>query len=58
MHLGFDFDDKWKYPVQRDALFLGNCDEGVRQLAKLCGWEVTLNPLFLFATSCKKALCA
>ncbi|KAF9271496.1 NAD-dependent protein deacetylase sirtuin-2, partial [Linnemannia elongata] len=39
MHMGFDFDDKLKYPIQRDALFLGNCDEGVRQLAKLCGWE-------------------
>ncbi|KAI7820022.1 DHS-like NAD/FAD-binding domain-containing protein [Gamsiella multidivaricata] len=40
MHSGFDFDDKWKYTYQRDALFLGACDEGVRKLAKLCGWEV------------------
>jgi len=54
MHLGFDFDDKWKYPVLRDAVFLGNCDEGVRQLAKLCGWEVNFEPtlfsFFFFAT--------
>lgn len=40
MRMGFDFDDKWKHPVKRDALFLGNCDEGVRKLAELCGWEV------------------
>ncbi|KAG9071104.1 NAD-dependent protein deacetylase sirtuin-2 [Linnemannia hyalina] len=46
MHLGFDFDDKWKYPVLRDAVFLGNCDEGVRQLAKLCGWEGELQAMF------------
>lgn len=41
LHSGFDFEDKWKYTIQRDALFLGNCDEGVRALADLCGWEVT-----------------
>ncbi|KAG0374002.1 NAD-dependent protein deacetylase sirtuin-2 [Mortierella sp. AD032] len=46
MHLGFDFDDKWKYPIQRDALFLGNCDAGVRELAKLCGWEGELQAMF------------
>jgi hypothetical protein len=40
MHLGFDFDGKWKYLVQRDSLFLGNCDEGVRQFAKRYGSEV------------------
>jgi NAD-dependent deacetylase sirtuin 2 len=49
LHSGFDFEDKWKYTIQRDALFLGNCDEGVRALADLCGWEVTIQPpLFCF----------
>ena len=42
LHSGFDFDDKWKYTVERDALFLGNCDEGVKTLAALCGWEVRI----------------
>lgn len=46
MHMGFDFDDKLKYPVQRDALFLGNCDDGVRKLATLCGWEGELQAMF------------
>ncbi|KAG0051884.1 NAD-dependent protein deacetylase sirtuin-2 [Gryganskiella cystojenkinii] len=46
LHGGFDFDDKWKYPTLRDALFLGNCDEGVRELAKLCGWEGELQAMF------------
>ncbi|KAF9351635.1 NAD-dependent protein deacetylase sirtuin-2, partial [Mortierella sp. AD094] len=42
---GFDFDDKWKYPNLRDALFLGSCDEGTRKLAKLCGWEDELQAM-------------
>ncbi|KAF9186712.1 NAD-dependent protein deacetylase sirtuin-2 [Haplosporangium sp. Z 767] len=46
LHSGFDFDDKWKYTVQRDALFLGNCDEGVRKLAALCGWEEELQAMY------------
>ncbi|GJJ73766.1 NAD+-dependent protein deacetylase sirtuin 2 [Entomortierella parvispora] len=46
MHGGFDFDDKWKYPTVRDAVFLGNCDDGVRELAKLCGWEGELQAMF------------
>ncbi|KAF9216500.1 NAD-dependent protein deacetylase sirtuin-2 [Podila verticillata] len=46
MRMGFDFDDKWKHPVKRDALFLGNCDEGVRKLAQLCGWEDELQALY------------
>ncbi|KAG0249316.1 NAD-dependent protein deacetylase sirtuin-2 [Mortierella polycephala] len=46
LHSGFDFDDKWKYTVQRDALFLGNCDEGVRRLAALCGWEEELQAMY------------
>jgi NAD-dependent deacetylase sirtuin 2 len=37
---GFDFDAKSPDAARRDALFLGNCDEGVRKLAALCGWEV------------------
>lgn len=47
LHSGFDFEDKWRYTIQRDALFLGNCDEGVRALADLCGWEVTIQTAFL-----------
>ncbi|KAF9142754.1 NAD-dependent protein deacetylase sirtuin-2 [Mortierella sp. GBA39] len=46
LHSGFDFEDKWKYTIQRDALFLGNCDEGVRALADLCGWEIELQAMY------------
>ncbi|KAF9983286.1 NAD-dependent protein deacetylase sirtuin-2 [Mortierella antarctica] len=46
MHAGFDFDDKWKYTIKRDAVFLGNCDDGTRKLAKLCGWEGELQAMF------------
>ncbi|GJJ70858.1 NAD+-dependent protein deacetylase sirtuin 2 [Entomortierella parvispora] len=46
LHSGFDFDDRQKYTVQRDALFLGNCDDGVRKLASLCGWEDELQGLY------------
>jgi len=43
LHSGFDFDDRWKYTVQRDAWYLGNCDIGVKKLVSLCGWEVYAN---------------
>ncbi|KAF9344006.1 NAD-dependent protein deacetylase sirtuin-2 [Mortierella sp. AD094] len=46
LHSGFDFEDKWKYTIQRDALFLGNCDDGVRKLATLCGWEDELQAMY------------
>ncbi|KAF9166996.1 NAD-dependent protein deacetylase sirtuin-2 [Mortierella sp. AD010] len=46
LHSGFDFDDKWKYTIQRDALFLGNCDDGVRELATLCGWADELQAMY------------
>ncbi|KAG0359882.1 NAD-dependent protein deacetylase sirtuin-2 [Gamsiella multidivaricata] len=46
LHSGFDFDDKLKYTVQRDALFLGNCDDGVKKLAALCGWEDELQAMY------------
>ncbi|CAO3571224.1 unnamed protein product [Mortierella alpina] len=46
MHSGFDFDDKWKYTIKRDAVFLGNCDDGTRKLAQLCGWEGELQAMF------------
>ncbi|KAF9207423.1 NAD-dependent protein deacetylase sirtuin-2 [Haplosporangium sp. Z 27] len=46
LHSGFDFEDKWKYTIQRDALFLGNCDDGVRELARLCGWEDELQAMY------------
>ena len=29
----------------RDALFLGDCDDGVRQLCQLLGWEADLDAL-------------
>ncbi|KAG0208462.1 NAD-dependent protein deacetylase sirtuin-2 [Mortierella sp. GBA30] len=46
LHSGFDFDDKLKYTFQRDSLFLGSCDEGVKKLAALCGWEDELQALY------------
>ncbi|KAG0376681.1 NAD-dependent protein deacetylase sirtuin-2 [Mortierella sp. AD032] len=46
IHSGFDFEDKWKYTIQRDSLFLGNCDEGVRAFADLCGWESELQAMY------------
>ncbi|KAF9418334.1 NAD-dependent protein deacetylase sirtuin-2 [Podila epigama] len=46
MRNGFDFDDKWRHPVKRDALFLGNCDDGVKKLAQLCGWEKELRAMY------------
>ncbi|KAF9949357.1 NAD-dependent protein deacetylase sirtuin-2 [Mortierella alpina] len=46
LHSGFDFDDKQKYTIQRDALFLGSCDEGVKKLAALCGWEDELQNMY------------
>ena len=30
---------------RRDALFLGDCDDGVRQLCALLGWEADLEAL-------------
>lgn len=30
---------------RRDALFLGDCDDGVRQLCQLLGWEAELDAL-------------
>ncbi|KAG0296157.1 NAD-dependent protein deacetylase sirtuin-2 [Dissophora globulifera] len=46
LHSGFDFDDKRNYTVQRDALFLGNCDDGVKELASLCGWADELQEMY------------
>lgn len=37
---GFSFDEG-----HRDALFLGDCDDGVRQLANLLGWKSELDEL-------------
>ncbi|KAF9983972.1 NAD-dependent protein deacetylase sirtuin-2 [Modicella reniformis] len=42
---GFDF-DRSKDTVHRDALFLGNCDDGVKKLAALCGWEDELQTMY------------
>ncbi|KAF9374475.1 NAD-dependent protein deacetylase sirtuin-2 [Podila verticillata] len=46
LHSGFDFDDRWKYTVQRDAWFLGDCDVGVKKLVSLCGWEEELQSMY------------
>lgn len=44
---GFDFDGSSDDgSAQRDALFLGNCDDGVRELAALCGWEDELQSMY------------
>ncbi|KAK3828709.1 MAG: DHS-like NAD/FAD-binding domain-containing protein [Benniella sp.] len=43
---GFDFDDQWNNKYRRDALYLGSCDEGVRKLVQLCGWESDLQDLY------------
>lgn len=43
---GFDFD-----AGQRDCLFLGDCDEGVRQLASLLGWREELEAMITGARS-------
>ncbi|CAG8488529.1 6194_t:CDS:2 [Ambispora gerdemannii] len=42
---GFDFEGKYQN-YRRDAFFAGACDEGVRLLAKLCGWESELDQLY------------
>ncbi|KAI8374195.1 DHS-like NAD/FAD-binding domain-containing protein [Radiomyces spectabilis] len=43
-HSGFDF--KWKYGKKRDALFLGDCNEGVQKFAELMGWKDDLESLY------------
>ncbi|KAF9969935.1 NAD-dependent protein deacetylase sirtuin-2 [Actinomortierella ambigua] len=43
---GFDFDGKWSKKYQRDAFFGGDCDSGVRELAKLLGWEDQLDAIY------------
>jgi NAD-dependent deacetylase sirtuin 2 len=40
--LGFDFDSETN---RRDALFLGDCDDGFRELARLLGWDAELETL-------------
>ena len=37
---GFQFDEG-----HRDAIFLGDCDHGVRELARHLGWEAELDEL-------------
>ncbi|SAM00299.1 hypothetical protein [Absidia glauca] len=43
-HHGFDF--KWKYGKKRDAVILGDCDEGIDKLADLLGWKDELDRLY------------
>jgi hypothetical protein len=40
---GLDFEGD--APGRRDALFLGNCDDGVLRLAELLGWDGELGEL-------------
>jgi NAD-dependent deacetylase sirtuin 2 len=40
---GFDF--KWKYGLNRDVAFLGDCDEGIEKLVELLGWEKDLQKM-------------
>ena len=40
--LGFDFAPETN---RRDALFLGDCDDGFRELARLLGWDAELETL-------------
>ena len=40
--LGFDFAPESN---RRDALFLGDCDDGFRELARLLGWDAELETL-------------
>ncbi|KAG1172581.1 hypothetical protein G6F70_003323 [Rhizopus microsporus] len=42
---GFDF--RWKYGLNRDVAYLGNCDEGVQKLAELLGWDKDLDRLIV-----------
>ncbi|KAL1922474.1 uncharacterized protein VTP21DRAFT_10013 [Calcarisporiella thermophila] len=42
--MGFDFEGRF---YQRDALFLGTCDAGAVELAKLCGWEAELEQMYI-----------
>ncbi|KAG9305191.1 hypothetical protein G9A89_010699 [Geosiphon pyriformis] len=41
---GFDFEGKY-HKYQRDVFLAGTCDDGVRKLAALCGWENELEEL-------------
>lgn len=51
---GFDF--KWKYGLNRDVAFLGDCDEGVEELVKLLGWEKELERLYTKGNEKLKAI--
>ncbi|KAI8874360.1 SIR2-domain-containing protein [Ramicandelaber brevisporus] len=42
---GFDFEGDFQ-KFRRDAEYLGSCDDGCRQLAKLLGWEDELMDLY------------
>ncbi|KAI7900635.1 DHS-like NAD/FAD-binding domain-containing protein [Cokeromyces recurvatus] len=41
---GFDFE--WKNGLNRDVAYLGSCDDGVKKLAELLGWEKELERLY------------
>lgn len=51
---GFDF--KWKYGLNRDVSYIGSCDDGVEELAKLLGWEKELEKLYTKGNEKLKAI--
>ncbi|KAG0755956.1 hypothetical protein G6F57_002048 [Rhizopus arrhizus] len=42
---GFDF--RWKYGLNRDASYLGSCDEGIEKLVNLLGWDKELDQMYI-----------
>ena len=48
---GFDFDEATNY---RDALFLGQCDDGVAELCSMLGWKDDLDALIANCTIKKR----
>ncbi|KAI8987422.1 DHS-like NAD/FAD-binding domain-containing protein [Mycotypha africana] len=51
---GFDF--KWQFGLNRDAVYLGSCDDGVEKLTQLLGWEKDLERLFMEGHNKLKAI--
>jgi PHD/YefM family antitoxin component YafN of YafNO toxin-antitoxin module len=41
---GFDF--KWKNGLHRDVAYLGDCEEGIVEFARLLGWEKDLERMY------------
>lgn len=43
-HLGFT-EEEAKHLASRDVMYIGDCDEGVKQLAEYLGWKNELDAL-------------